>query len=138
MLNTHELKHTNGMIQLSAHGMDEIALLHVLHIIHLQNDKVPRAVGLEMLAKIAVIADFFHCKLAIQVFADMWCEGIEPLGLPAKVGRELMLHVFVASCFDRKQWFEEATRLAILNSPFEEIPTFGLPLQGIDGKLLHG
>lgn len=51
----------DGLYHVPAEDWDGEALLCVLQVLHLHNSQVPRTVSLEMLAKIAVLVDFYKC-----------------------------------------------------------------------------
>lgn len=53
---------------LTAETWDHEALRVVMHVIHGQTRKVPRKVSLDMLAKIAVIVDYYKCHEAVDFF----------------------------------------------------------------------
>ncbi|RAH47768.1 BTB/POZ domain-containing protein [Aspergillus brunneoviolaceus CBS 621.78] len=51
---------------LAAKGWDLEALLIVLKVLHCQSSQIPRKLSLEMIAKIAVVADYYQCKEALD------------------------------------------------------------------------
>jgi Periplasmic protein TonB, links inner and outer membranes len=51
-----------GSVEITAEGWDIEALLCVLHAIHGKYYDVPRKLTLEMLAKVAAIADYYECR----------------------------------------------------------------------------
>ncbi|KAL4931624.1 uncharacterized protein BDV17DRAFT_288690 [Aspergillus undulatus] len=58
----HELR-GNGFIELVVEGWDVKALLVVFYVLHSDHWKIPRVVNVELLAKIAVIADYYNFDL---------------------------------------------------------------------------
>jgi hypothetical protein len=59
-----------GSVENTAESWDIDALLIMLRIIHCQFYHIPRKMTLEMLAKVAVLADYYDCREAIIFFAD--------------------------------------------------------------------
>jgi hypothetical protein len=51
-----------GSIEITAESWDIDAFLILLRIVHCQFNHVPRKLSLEILAKVAVIADHYECK----------------------------------------------------------------------------
>jgi hypothetical protein len=51
----------DGLIHISASDWDAEAFLILLNVLHLRNRSVPDKVSLDMLAKIAVLVDYYEC-----------------------------------------------------------------------------
>lgn len=60
----------DSLFHVKAADWNEEALLILLNILDLRNGKVPRAVSLEMLGKIAVLVDYYECGEALEVFTE--------------------------------------------------------------------
>jgi hypothetical protein len=58
---------------------DAEAFLIFLNVIHLRNRQVPRSVTLEILAKIAVLVDYYECSEAMDLFSEIWVEKLQPV-----------------------------------------------------------
>jgi hypothetical protein len=83
-----------------AEDWDPQAFLILMHIIHGRNRQVPRLVSLEFLAKIAALVDYYKCYEAVEVFAELWLQGLKSHSqLPSQVGRDLVLWLFVSWVF---------------------------------------
>ncbi|KAJ8117716.1 hypothetical protein OPT61_g1148 [Boeremia exigua] len=108
-----ESKLKNGHYQILAHDWDEKALLMLFNIFHLRNRQVPRAVSLELLAKIAVLVDYYECGEAIELFATMWIEEVKKTAVPTTYCRDLVLWIWIAWVFGLSERFETATTVAI-------------------------
>jgi hypothetical protein len=116
-----------------ANDWDPEALLVLMHIIHGRNRHVPRLISVELLAKIAVLVDYYHCYEAVEVFADIWVRELRNQ-LPAQVGRELVLWLCVSWIFGHTEVFASVTSIALQQSQ-EPLPTLGLPIpEQIVGK----
>jgi hypothetical protein len=62
---------TEGELQISSQGWDVTALSIFLNAIHCQYRQVPRALELEMLAKVAVIVDYYAAHQALEILGPI-------------------------------------------------------------------
>jgi hypothetical protein len=117
------------LFHIQAESWDPEAFLILLNIFHLRHRKVPRAVSLEMLAKIAVIVDFYHdCGEAIELFTTMWIDQLRNvIGIPTTYGRDLVLWICIARVFGLGDDFKQATATVVIQSE-ETLRTLGLPI----------
>jgi hypothetical protein len=122
-----EAKLVDGRYQIFAHDWDEEAFLIVLNIFHLRNRKIPRTVSLEMLAKVAVLVDYYDCGEALEWFTSMWIEELNKTVIPFFYCRDLILWIWVAWVFDLPERFTDATRVAIKESK-DAMGTLDLPI----------
>jgi hypothetical protein len=125
----------DGCRNISADDWDPEAFLILMHIIHGHNRQVPRLVGLELLAKIAALVDYYECYEAVEVFAELWLLGLKSHSeLPSQVGRDLVLWLFISWVFADADIFTSVTSTALQKS-LGPLPTWGLPIpQRIVGK----
>lgn len=91
------------------------ALLILLRVIHCQNQHVPRKLTLEMLAKVAVLADFYECKEAVGFFANIWIEALEEEP-PTTYCRDLITWLWISWFFELPRYFQEVTSTAMSRS----------------------
>lgn len=105
---------------------DVDALLILFQIIHGKHSHVPRSVDLEMLAKIATLVDYYDCHEAVQLYGDMWIDGIKN-DLLTQCSRELVLWILVSWVFSKENIFNQVTRTAILDSK-GPVSTLELPI----------
>ncbi|KAJ5322612.1 hypothetical protein N7452_010901 [Penicillium brevicompactum] len=102
-----------------------------------QKGYVERNLTLEMLAKVAVIADFYGCKEALHVMADIWVTGLQE-NIPDEYCRDLVLWVWISWFFELPSYFEHSTALAIVQSE-GPINGWGLPIpKGVLGMMNEG
>lgn len=114
--------------RISAEDWDEEAFLILMNIFHLRNRDVPRTVSLEMLAKIAVLVDYYDCGEAIELYTDMWIIDLRAnVKIPTTYCRELMLWIWVSWVFRLSGEFELSTIVAIKQST-ESIRNLALPI----------
>ncbi|EED18697.1 conserved hypothetical protein [Talaromyces stipitatus ATCC 10500] len=115
-----------GSIDLVVEDWDLDAFLLFLRILHCQHHDLPSSVTLEMLAKIAVMADYYACKNTVAFFANLWIEKLEP-AFPTEYSRDLMLWLFVSCFFDKRELFAKSASIAMTkcNAP---ITNLGLPI----------
>ncbi|PKK51244.1 hypothetical protein CI102_2754, partial [Trichoderma harzianum] len=112
----------------TAEEWDQKALLILMNIIHGQTTKIPRIMGIEMLAKMAVLVDYYKCHEAVEFYAKTWINNlIEPL--PTCYGRTFVLRLCISWVFSESEVFRELTRAALYQSR-GPIHSLGLPIPG--------
>ncbi|KAJ5465264.1 uncharacterized protein N7458_000950, partial [Penicillium daleae] len=114
-----------GSMELTTSGWDLEALLLLLKIIHCQHDHIPRKLSLEMLAKIAVIADYYDCKKILRFFLDVWIGNLAEV--PEIYCRDLVLWLWVSWVFKLPRQFERASSISISQSKYR-IRGLALPI----------
>lgn len=118
----------DGQYRISAQDWDEDALLLVLNILHLRNKQVPRTVSLDMLAKIAILVDYYSCGEAVELFTDMWIKDAKmKAAVPQSYCRDLVLWIWISWVFDLSQQFAKATAVAVSQCT-EAMQTLNLPI----------
>jgi hypothetical protein len=124
----------DGLYHVPAEDWDIEALLCVLQILHLRNSQVPRTISLEMLAKIAVLIDFYDCAEALESFTERWIEHLrETAPVPSYFCRDLLLWMCIAWVLRIPDEFTQATAIAFRQVD-KELLTLGLPITGCVGK----
>ncbi|KAF2117932.1 hypothetical protein BDV96DRAFT_644269 [Lophiotrema nucula] len=122
----------DGLYHVSAEGWDEEAFLLLMNIFHLQHRKVPKTLELEMLAKVAVLVDYYECGEAIAFFTDIWAKDMkDTIAVPTTYCRDLILWVWVAWVFEIADKFEEATAVVLTRGDEQEMRTCDLPIQSV-------
>ncbi|KAI7976404.1 hypothetical protein EIK77_000229 [Talaromyces pinophilus] len=116
----------NGSIEISTDSWDIDAFLILLRIIHCQFNQVPRKLSLEMLAKVAVIADYYKCKEVVQFFSDTWIVVLEGAYVE-EYSRDLILRLWIAWFFQLSSQFRTVTSIAMSHSG-GLISNLGLPI----------
>ncbi|KAL5002030.1 hypothetical protein BDV10DRAFT_129370 [Aspergillus recurvatus] len=116
-----------GSIVLVVDSWDVDAFLVVLYILHSQLLKLPRKVSIEQLAKIAVIADYYHCQ-SVRFFGSLWvrCLPKKPPASPYEF-RDIMLGLWISYFFRHALTFSAYSRAAIEQSNYF-ISSLGLPI----------
>lgn len=115
-----------GSIEITTESWDTDAFLILLKIIHCQFNQVPRKLSLEMLAKVAVIADYYECKEVVQFFSDTWIVVLEEV-YPEKYSRDLILRLWIAWFFRLSSQFRTVTSIAMSHTG-GLISNLGLPI----------
>jgi hypothetical protein len=115
-----------GSVEITAERWDVEALMIVLRAIHGQNNYLPRKLTLEMLAKVAVIADYYECRETLVFLADMWIEKVDEK-IPPAAPRDLMLWIWIAWTFRLPYQFKSSTSIAMSESD-SYIDSLGLPI----------
>ncbi|RYP50230.1 hypothetical protein DL768_004214 [Monosporascus sp. mg162] len=116
---------SDGCRYIHTEEWDPDALLVLMQIIHGRNWSVPRSVSLEMLAKIAVLVDYYKCHEAVAMFSEIWIKALEGQ-VPAECSRELILWLVISRVFSRADIFTAMTRTAMRQSR-RPLPTLELP-----------
>ncbi|KAK8120401.1 hypothetical protein PG999_004521 [Apiospora kogelbergensis] len=111
---------------IAASEWDTDAMVILMNIIHGRSRKVPRLVSLDLLTKLAVMADYYQCVEGVEMYADRW---IKNLGhhLPERCGRDLILWIAVSWVFFQDSLFEAVTNVTIRESD-GPLQTLGLPI----------
>ncbi|KAM5467099.1 hypothetical protein MauCBS54593_005719 [Microsporum audouinii] len=118
-----------GSVEVTADGWDPQVFLIWLKIIHCQHHDVPRQLSLEVLAKIAVISDYYECKSVLGFFSETWISSLET-SIPTKYSRDLILWMWVCWYFQLRSQFREATLIAMEHA-ISPIPSLELPIPAI-------
>ncbi|KAJ5903149.1 hypothetical protein N7504_005532 [Penicillium tannophilum] len=115
-----------GSVEITAETWDIDALMIVLQAIHGQHYLMPETLTLDMLAKVAVIADYYDCKNSLYLLKDKWIENLEEK-VPTTVSRNLVLWLWIAWFFERSSQFKLSTCIAMSQSN-SWIDSLGLPI----------
>ncbi|KAF2463995.1 uncharacterized protein BDR25DRAFT_382905 [Lindgomyces ingoldianus] len=127
----------DGVFYVSAQDWDARAFLILMNVFHLRNQAVPRSVSLEMLAKIAVLVDYYDCAEAMVVFVGIWVEILKKSDpVPSTYGRKLMLWMLVSWVFRLPQQFKHTTNIALTQCDDKSIQTMGLPISGLISSVI--
>lgn len=125
---------SDGRYHIPASGWDQEAFLILLNIFHVRTRQVPATVSLEMLAKVAVLVDYYELLNAEVMERDArgWITELKrSVKIPSTYCRDLMMWICIAQVFHMSEEFEEATAVAIKGSE-GWIQTLDLPIhQGI-------
>lgn len=105
---------------------DPEAFLIVMSIIHGRTKMVPREVDLELLAKIAVIVDYYGCHDVMEIVKESWFKQINDIAEEGSP-RDLVLGLFASWVFSKPELFHGITEFAVLRFT-EPMRTLGLPI----------
>ncbi|KAE8309380.1 hypothetical protein BDV41DRAFT_580579 [Aspergillus transmontanensis] len=97
-----------GSVEITAESWDIEALLILLRAIHGQQYLVPRKLTLEMLAKVAVLVDYYDCKESVYIWSTIWIDALEEK-IPKTYSRDLLLWLWVSWVFQLPAQFKEST-----------------------------
>lgn len=117
---------TEGSASIPVKDCKPDVLLIVLNLIHGRLRQVPRKLGLQQVADIAVTTDFLQCHEVTEVFAGIWTEALKPSILDV-FSEDTKKWMMIASVFQYHDILERTTRIAMQQgtAPFE---TNGLPI----------
>ncbi|KAJ5751345.1 hypothetical protein N7533_008373 [Penicillium manginii] len=124
-----------GLVEVTAEGWDSEALLIIIRAIHCQYSLIPKKVTLDMLAKIAAIADYYDCKDVLYIFTDIWFSSLDKNVTASS--QDLELWLWVSWFFKHPTQFKEASSTAMSWSE-DLIDVRGLPIPNqIIGKIRY-
>jgi hypothetical protein len=124
----------DGRYHISAEDWDVEALLLLLNVLHHRNRQVPRSLSLEMLAKIAVLIDYYDCAEAVELCIERWIEHIRKTSpVPSGFCRDLILWMCIAWVLRMPNEFTQTTAIAVRQVE-RELLTLGLPITACVGK----
>ncbi|OOO09296.1 hypothetical protein OAory_01105920 [Aspergillus oryzae] len=115
-----------GSVEISAESWDIEALLILLRAIHGQQYHVPQKLTLEMLAKVAVLVDFYDCKEAVYIWTTIWIDALEEK-IPKTYSRDLLLWLWISWVFQLQAQFKESTS-TVMSWSDGWIDDFGFPV----------
>ena len=120
---------SDGRYHISARDWDEEAFLILLSIFHIRTRQVPATVSLELLAKIAVLVDYYELAGAEVMEREVsgWIAHVRRDPIPSSYDRDLMLWICVSQVFSMSEEFEQATAVAIRESR-GHLQTLDLPI----------
>jgi hypothetical protein len=97
-----------------------------MDIIHGHTRKVPDALSLETLAKIAVLVDFYECLEVVEMWSKIWVDKLRST-VPRDYSKDLMLWVCISWVFQQVEIFQKVTKVAMMHST-GSLRTMGLPI----------
>lgn len=119
---TESLKKEDGYYHLSAYDWDADAFEILLDVIHLRNRQIPKKLSLEMVAKVAVLVDYYRCWEAFDLVRDIWKIYLRrKFPVPEDYNRDLILWIIISWVFKLGKEFEITTKIAIEQSSEAEI-----------------
>ncbi|WQF87603.1 hypothetical protein CDEST_12617 [Colletotrichum destructivum] len=128
------MKHTDGYHHIDASEWNSEALLILMRVIHGQSRSIPRQISLEMLAKIAVLVDYYDSLEVTEVYASIWIDGLNEK-LPTDYSRDMVLWLLVSYVFQQDDIFSQMTKIAVTQST-EPVMTLELPIPSIVTDLI--
>lgn len=124
-----------SLVEVTAEGWDSEALFIIIRAIHCQYSLIPKKVTLEILAKIAFIADYYDCKDVLYIITDIWFSSLDENVTASS--RDLVLWLWVSWFFKHPTQFKEASSTA-MSSREDFIDVRGLPIPNkVIGKIRY-
>ncbi|KAJ4290871.1 hypothetical protein N0V90_010067 [Kalmusia sp. IMI 367209] len=118
----------DGLYHIQTEEWDTEALLLLLRVIHHRNRQVPRSIPLEMLAKIAVLIDYYQCAEALELHTEGWIGYLKVFSpIPSHFCRDAILWMCIAWVFRLGHEFAQTTTVALRRHD-QDLPTLGLPI----------
>ncbi|PWY69100.1 hypothetical protein BO70DRAFT_261278, partial [Aspergillus heteromorphus CBS 117.55] len=116
-----------GFIEVQAEGWDVDAFTIVMQVLHCQHHKMTKFFDVDLLGKVAVIADFYGCQDAMRTAAIPWLVQLPKTFPPTTTYRELLLWVWISYFYQLTEHFRWATSAAMTRGK-GRINALGLPL----------
>jgi hypothetical protein len=105
----------SGLRRVTANEWDPEAFSIILTIIHGYHRDVPKSLTVEMLAKVAMIVDYYECHEIVELHANIWITSLK-LVLPTVYGRDCILCMMISWVFSEPEIFQQMTQLALRHS----------------------
>ncbi|KAF4960488.1 hypothetical protein FSARC_10456 [Fusarium sarcochroum] len=105
----------SGFRRVTANDWDPEAFNIVLTIMHGYHQAVPRSLSVEMLAKLAMIVDYYGCHESIELYTDIWLGNLKSK-VPTVYGQDCILYMFISWVFTQPDMFQRMTQLALRHS----------------------
>ena len=116
----------DGLKRITANDWDPDALLIVLLVLHDRTADLPMDMGLDILAGVALISDYYGCEESVSPLAAMWL-GSKGAFLDGWADDEIATVIFVSLVFGLQYEFSCATALG-MERRLELISMNGLPI----------
>jgi hypothetical protein len=84
-------KKSDGHYYITADDWCEEVFLLLLNMLHLHSRQMPSKISLDMLAKLAVLTDYYDCAEAIESFTSIWIPSVDEKEAPVGYCRETIL-----------------------------------------------
>ncbi|CAN9304337.1 unnamed protein product [Alternaria sp. RS040] len=111
------LKRDDGLYHVNTTNWDPEAFDILLNVLHLRFRQVPKSLSLELLAKIAILVDYYRCWEAFDLIADVWITHLRAkCSFPQTYGRNLMLWILISWVFKLEKEFTVSTLRASIES----------------------
>ena len=114
---SESLKGEDGFYHINTTDWDQEAFTILLNMLHLRFRQVPKSLSLELLAKVAMLVDYYRCWEAFDLIADLWITDLrKEHKIPQTYSRESMLWMLVSWVFKLDEVFSSTTKNALLQN----------------------
>lgn len=125
-------KAEDGLYHLDTSDWDPEAFGILLNTLHLRHRKVPKELTLEMLAKVAVLVDYYKCWEAFDFIAPIWItHARKHWPVEMTITRDSMLWMMISWVFKLPREFTFTTERVIRLSREEHVRDLGLGIPKI-------
>ncbi|KAK3394997.1 hypothetical protein B0H63DRAFT_533424 [Podospora didyma] len=110
---------TDGKFNLNAEDFDTNALVVVMNVLHLKNRNVPKSISMQMLAKIAIVVDYYQIWETLELASSPWITHLKTTLISIMsptLTTEIHMIIFTCWVFQDSACFREANKVAILRS----------------------
>ncbi|CAN9250766.1 unnamed protein product [Alternaria alternata] len=114
---SESLKWDDGLYHAHTTDWDPEAFGILLNVLHLRFRQVPKSLSLELLAKMAILVDYYRCWESFDLIADVWITHLRAkCSVPETYGRDLMLWILISWVFKLEDEFAVSTFRALVKS----------------------
>ncbi|KAF5676268.1 hypothetical protein FCIRC_7189 [Fusarium circinatum] len=124
------------VLEVTDYGWDAVALGITVSAIQGYYHRVPVKIDLELFVKIAVIADYVECGLALSMASRVWLSNLDDHRAVKGLDSTSLMLFYVSWVFPLDELYCPMQELVIMGYQGPEtVELNGLPLQGFVGKL---
>jgi hypothetical protein len=133
---------SNGLYQLTASGWDAEAFRIMLDVFHLRYRQIPKELSLDLLAKVAMLVDYYRCREAFDLLSPLWIEAARKNNtVPATYNRNVLLWLLIAWVFKMPEEFTKTTAIVVRQSEEADARDMELgipqPILGMNSLCVH-
>ena len=121
-------KADDGFYHMDTADWDPEAFTILLNMLHLRFRQVSRSLSLELLAKVAMLVDYYQCWEAFDLIADVWANNAQMYQIKSTYDRDLMLWMLVSWVFKLDTVFHSTTGIALRLNNRAKIQDMGLTI----------
>lgn len=125
-------KDGDGFLRMESSDWNPEAFEILLNTLHTRYRRVPKQLSLEMLAKVAVMVEYYQCWEAFELISQTWIQHVRLHNpVPPNYDRDLVLWMMIAWVFKLPKEFAKTTALALRQCTESSIQDMGLGIPSL-------